>query len=132
MRPRLATRICIVAIAAYPLLLILLNDSWVFGDPFVPTIDNHIYTGYFFNLRQYLNLFPSAYFGTRLPWILVGSAVHRLAAPEPATYILRLVLWYAAAVSLFSIIRLLFADNFAALIGTLLMATHTGFLSAIG
>jgi hypothetical protein len=132
MRPRLGTRTCIVAIAAYPLLLVLLNDSWVFGDPFVPTIDDHIYTGYFFNLRQYMNLFPFAYFGSRLPWILAGAAVHALAAPEPATYALRLALWYAAAFSLFSIIRLLFADNFAALISTLLMVTHTGFLSAIG
>jgi hypothetical protein len=121
-----------MVLAAYPLLLMLVNDSWVFGNPFSGTIDDHIYTGYFFNLRQYLNAFPSAYFGTRLPWILVGSAVHALTAPEPASYILRLVLWYAAAFSLFSIIRLLFADNFAALIGTLLMVTHTGFLSAIG
>ena len=132
MRARLSTRTCIVAITAYPLLLILLNDSWVFGDPFVPTIDNHIYTGYFFNLRQYLNIFPAAYFGTRLPWILAGAAVHALAPPEPATYIVRLLLWYAAAFSLFSIIRLLFADDLAALIGTLLMVTHTDFLAAIG
>jgi hypothetical protein len=132
MKPRLGTRTCIVSIAAYPLLLILLNDSWMFGDPFVPTIDNHIYTGYFFNLRQYLNLFPSAYFGSRLPWLLAGAVVHALAPPEPATYVLRLVLWYAAAFSLFSIIRLLFADDFAALIGTLPMVTQAGFLSAIG
>jgi hypothetical protein len=51
-----------MVLAAYPLLLMLVNDSWVFGDPLSGKIDDHIYTGYFFNLRQYLNAFPSAYF----------------------------------------------------------------------
>ena len=132
MKPRLETRFCILAIVAYPLLLMLVNNSWVFGDPFAITMDDHFYTGYFFNLRQYLIVHPDVYYGTRLPWILFGYAVHALAAPELAQYILRLALCYAAAFSLFSIIRVLFADNFAALIGTLLMVTHTGFLSAIG
>ena len=75
-----------MVLTAYPLLLMLVNDSWVFGDPFSATIDDHIYTGYFFNLRQYLNAFPAVYFGTRLPWILVGSVVHALTAPEPARW----------------------------------------------
>jgi hypothetical protein len=132
MRPRLDTRICVLAIVAYPLLLILVNDSWVFGDPLSVTIDDHIYTGYFFNLQQYMNVFAGAYYGTRLPWILFGYVVHALAPPELAHYVLRLALCYGAAFSLFSIIRLLFADNFAALISTFLMITHTGFLSAIG
>jgi hypothetical protein len=132
MRPRLDTRICVLAIIVYPVLLILVNDSWVFGNPLAVTIDDHIYTGYFFNLQQYINVFPGAYFGTRLPWILLGYVVHALAPPELAHYMLRLALCYGAAFSLFAIIRLLFADNFAALIGTFLMITHTGFLSAIG
>jgi hypothetical protein len=132
MKPRLGTRFCLLAIVAYPLLLMLVNNSWVFGDPLAISIDDHFYTGYFFNMRQYLVVFPAVYYGTRLPWILFGYAVHALAAPELAHYVLRLALCYAAALSLFSIIRMLFADNFAALIATLLMVAHTGFLAAIG
>jgi len=127
----LSLRASILILISFPLLLLWINDSWVFS--WLPgTIDPFSYTGYFMDLKQHLNIFPNLYYGTRLPWLLLGWFVHAIAAPEPAAYLLRLILLYSAIFAIFTTIRALFRNNLAATITALMLAVYTPFLGAIG
>jgi hypothetical protein len=129
--PGLSLTTSILTLLGFPLALLLINDSWVFV--WLPgTIDPFFYTGYFMDLKQHLNILPGLYYGSRLPWLLLGSFIHALAAPEPASYLLRLTLLYSASFSLFATIRVLFRDNLAATITALMLAAYAPFLGAIG
>ena len=73
------------AVACFPLVLLLINDSWVFLPPGA-WIDPDVYTGYFLDRKQHLNVLADAYYGTRLPWVLLGASVHAVAPFEVAQY----------------------------------------------
>src|SRR4051794_19659330 len=70
----------LVALLALPFIVMLVNDSWTFLQP-IGTLDPWIYTGYFFNLEQHLNVFRDVYYGSRFPWILLGNSVHSVFSP---------------------------------------------------
>jgi len=123
--------VSVLIILIFPLVLVMLNDSWVF--PFMAGyLDPYYYTGYFMDLKQHLNIFPDLYYGTRLPWLLLGGLIHGLLPPEAASYTLRLTLLYAACFALFVTIRLLFQNNLAATVGAMLVAVYTPLLSSVG
>jgi len=116
----------LAAIVCFPLVVLLVNDSWAFPPP-ERWIDPYIYTGYFQDLVQHLNVFSKAYYGTRLPWILLGAAVHSALPFELAQYVLRLILFYIAAFSLFATIRMLFHNNVAATMAVFALGADTYF-----
>ena len=121
----------IAAVLCFPLILLLVNNSWVFFPP-TGMIDPYVYTGYFLDLKHRLSVFPEVYYGTRLPWILLGYSIHAIASPEVAQYMLRLILYYVSALSLFAIVRMLFVSNLAATMATFVLGTNTYFLWSIG
>jgi hypothetical protein len=125
MRPYLAVLVC------FPLALLYVNDSWVFLKP-ETWIDPFLYTGYFMELKQHLNTFPTEYYSSRLPWLLLGSFFHSLAPPAVANYLLRLSLFYTATFSLYATLRILFHNDLAATIAALALGAHAYFLWAIG
>ena len=120
----------IVALAALPLLLIALNDSWVFSA--VGWLDPWLYTGYHLHLFDLVRAYPDVYYETRIPWNVLGWAVHAVAGPKTALYILRLLLFYASTFSLFFAIDLIFRNPLAGFISACLLGTNTWFLWAIG
>jgi hypothetical protein len=122
----------VVSLVCFPILLLFINDSWVFLRP-SGFIDSYIYTGYFLDIKEHLSIFSSTYYGTRLPALLLGSVVHALAArPEIANYVLRLILYYSATFLLFVVVRMVTRNDLAAVIVALLMGSNTYFLWAIG
>jgi hypothetical protein len=122
---------CLSLLGLFPLALFWINDSWVFPTP-AGWIDPYVYTGYFFNLRQFLNVFANTYYGARLPWLLLGFLVHHVFSPVPATYVLRLVLIYASSFSLFVILYLLFNNAIGSAVAAMLLSAHSYFLWAVG
>jgi len=93
-----------VAVLLLPLLVL-----WHHDDPLYTPLwqsDPWFYLGYF---RDFVNfkreLFPNAYYGSRLSWILPGYAVHHLFSPLIANAVLHLIVHSVAALSLFSILR---------------------------
>lgn len=114
-----------------PIILLFLNDNWLFSYVLANFVDTWIYLGYFLDLEQHLNVFPKAYFGTRLPWILPGYLAHHLFSPMAATYILHLVFYYAAISSLYLILKHNFGQR-AGFLTALLIGCHFFFLEAIG
>ena len=126
------TAVYVAAILLMPLLLMAINDSWVGLMPSRTYIDPYIYTGYFLHLSDYLRDFPHAYYTGRLPWLLTGSLVNDVVPPLTATYLLRLLLMWTSALSLFVTIRILFANNLGAAIGAVLLLTCTSFIRGVG
>ncbi len=122
---------CLIPAALFPICLLLINDSWAFLTP-GNWIDPYIYTGYFFNLRQLLSVFPSYYYGTRLPWLLLGYLTHISFAPLQASYVLRLVLIYSSTFSLFLTLYLVFRNAAGAAMAALTLSAHSYFLFAVG
>src|SRR5262245_5821725 len=121
----------VAASACFPLILLLVNNSWVFIPP--SGIDPWVYTGYFLDLKHLLNAFPDAYYGSRLPWVLLGRIVHRLTpSPEVAQYTLRLILYEISTLSLFAVVHMLFENALAATLAALVLGSSTFFLWAIG
>lgn len=118
------------ALAALPLALLAINNSWVFGR--IGYTDPWIYSGYHLHPEVLFRNLPDVYYGTRMPWIALGWAVHRLWAPEVAQYVLRLALFYVATFSLFWTIDLIFRNKAAAFAAACLLGANSWFLWAIG
>ncbi|MBZ5583536.1 MAG: hypothetical protein LAQ30_15275 [Acidobacteriia bacterium] len=76
-------------------------------------------------------LFPNLYYGSRLPWILPGYVVHQLFDVTTAKYILHFAFYYAAAFSLYFLLRRATGRK-TALLGTIVFCTHSAFLRSIG
>lgn len=123
----------VAALAVLPLLLIALNDSWMYpaGGSLNP-IDPWLYSGYHLHLFELSQAYPNVYYGTRLPWTLLGWLVHKMAADPTALIILRLILFYMSTFGLFLTIDLIFDNALAALISACLFGTNSWFLIAIG
>jgi hypothetical protein len=99
-------------------------------------VDPYIYQSFFLDLRSNLLLhkesWADSYYPSRLPWLLLGNAVYSIASPETANLLLRLLLFYVAIFSLYSIVRLVTSNDLAALVAALLLGVNTYFLWAIG
>ncbi len=114
-----------------PLVLIFLNDSWIYSNILAGWIDAWIYLGHFVDLKQHLNTFAGTYYGTRLPWILPGFLAHQFFSPLLANYIFHLVFYCCSTISLFLILKHTL-DRRTALITTILMSFSFIFLLSQG
>jgi hypothetical protein len=120
----------IIALALLPFVLLLVNDSWTFVSP-AGWVDAYLYTGYMTDLKHYLGDFGPTYYGSRLPWLLYGSAIHSLFSYDTANLVLRFSLFYGGTFPLYVIMRALWQNRLAATVSALVLATHPSFLGAI-
>jgi len=114
-----------------PILLLLINNSWIFTDPFGKGIDPWVYTGYFLDFSQHSETFQGTYYGSRFGWILPGFFVYKIFPPLIANYLLHLIFFYAALISFYLVLKWTINER-AALFSSLLMGTYGHFLSAMG
>ena len=97
-------------------LVILLLDSNVFFSK-AGWLDSWYYYSYFRHLSEFKNvLFPNTYYGSRMSWILPGYLVNQVFRPLAANYILHLATYYAAAVSLYFILKTFYSRATALLV----------------
>uniref|UniRef100_Q01QP1 Glycosyltransferase RgtA/B/C/D-like domain-containing protein n=1 Tax=Solibacter usitatus (strain Ellin6076) TaxID=234267 RepID=Q01QP1_SOLUE len=119
-----------IAIIALPLLVLWHRDDALYTPPWFS--DPWFYLGYFKNLVDFKrDLFPDAYFGSRLSWILPGAAVHSLFAPVVANFILHVGVHLVASLSFFAILRRAVSER-AAFLGTLVFSLHPWLWAATG
>ncbi len=119
-----------MALILLPLVLLAFNHYWIYST--IGTLDPWIYAGYQMHPARLWSIFPTAYYGSRVPWIIFGWAVHRVADVEPALYIQALTLFYLSTLSLFYTVQRIFARPAAAFAAAALLGTNTWFLSSIG
>jgi 4-amino-4-deoxy-L-arabinose transferase-like glycosyltransferase len=118
----------ILLLLLLPLLLLLINQAWIFNRT---NVDSWVYFGYFIRLKQYLIAFPDAYYGTRLSWILPGYLAYFLFSPLVANYVLHLSFYYLAILSLYFILKPSVGRR-AAFLASASMGSYAFFLPAIG
>ena len=120
----------VAAILALPVLVL-----WHCDNPLYTPLrftDPWYYLGYFRTLLDFKrDLFPDAYFGSRLSWILPGFLVHRLFSPLPANFILHAGVHLLASLSFFAILRRIAGER-AAFLSTLLFSLNPWLWAATG
>jgi len=123
----------LLLILAVPWLILRFDTTWLFGYAMSPAgfIDPWVYFGFFLDLKQHIGTFKGAYFTTRLTWTVPGAIIYHIFSAIVATYVLHLVVFYAAAISLYLILKVTVSQR-AAILATLLMAFHSYFLWAVG
>lgn len=122
----------IIFILFLPLLLLIINPTWMWLNS---TVDTWAYYGYFLNLKEYLNYLqdsPIAYFGSRLPLILVGNLFYYLFPSSIANYALHLFFIYIALYSLYFLLYILFESHNTSVFSTVLLCCNSYFLWAMG
>src|SRR5947209_9263945 len=77
----------VLTLAALPLLLLLVNPSWLSSALF---LDPYLYFGYYLDLPGHLSAFPDHYISSRLPALLPGWAAHSLLPTAAANAVLHL------------------------------------------
>jgi hypothetical protein len=83
-----------------PLFVLAFQDNPLFTSP--ERLDSWMYLGFFRDLVAYKrNLFPNTYYGSRLPFLLPGAALHSLFGTVTAGAILHLLVHSVATLSLF-------------------------------
>jgi hypothetical protein len=122
--------VCVGLLIILPAMLLVFNRAWVFTS--TGTLDPWIYAGYQMHPTRLWHEFPTAYYGSRVPWILFGWTVHRIAGPEASLYILALTLFYVSTFSLYYAIRRTFDNAIAGFAIACLLGTNSWFLWAIG
>ena len=75
---------------------------------------------------------PHEYYGSRVPWNVLGFIVHRFFSPGTSLIVLALLLFYASAYSLLYAIYALFKNASAGFIAACALGTNSWFLLAIG
>ncbi len=118
------------ALAIFPLLLLAVNSSWAF--PPVGWLDPWIYSGYHMHFKMMWDAWPHEYYGSRVPWTVLGYIVHRFFSPGTSLIVLALLLFYASAFSLFYAVYAIFKNAAAGFIAACLLGTNCWFLLAIG
>ena len=121
----------LLVLLSFPILLLLINNSWIFTDSFGKWIDPWVYTGYFLDFSQHSQTFQGTYYGSRLGWILPGFLVYKISPPLIANYLLHLIFFYAALISFYLILKWTINER-AALFSSLFMGTYGHFLSTMG
>jgi hypothetical protein len=79
-------------------------------------IDPWIYTASFTNYRFLLETFPTAYYLTRLPWIIPGVVANELFSPVSAFFVMHGIFFFGAGLFAFLLFRR-FLGVWAALLG---------------
>ncbi len=123
----------LLLILALPWAMVRLDSAWLFAYATSSQgfIDPWVYFGFFLDLAQHLRTFKGAYFTTRITWTVPGAIVYHLFSPVVATYVLHLVLYCAATVSLYLILKATVSRR-AAFLATVLMGFHSYFLWSVG
>ncbi|HEY1493558.1 MAG TPA: hypothetical protein VGF49_03415 [Candidatus Solibacter sp.] len=113
-----------------PLLVLWHRDDALYTAPSFS--DPWFYLGYFRNLVDFKrDLYPDAYFGSRLSWILPGAVAHSLFAPVIANVILHTGVHLVASFSFFAILRRAVSER-AAFLATLIFSLHPWLWAATG
>lgn len=120
----------LLLIAAAPLLLYLINDSWTFVTP-NSWVDPFLYTSYFLDLGENIRSYGFPYYVSRLPWILFGHGAYSLLPSEAANLFLRFSLIYGAVFSTYSIVWNTWRSRASATIAALLVCTNVAVLWSI-
>jgi len=95
----------VLAIFLFPAIVLWRQDNSLFTPP--GHIDAWVYLGFFRSLVNFKrDLFPQTYYGSRLSWVLPGALAQTLFSPIAATAILNLIVFWTAAISLFTTLRL--------------------------
>jgi hypothetical protein len=117
-------------LAALPVVLLAFNRSWTFLTP-ARQIDPYIYTGFFLDFPHLLQVAPPSYYGSRIPWLLVGGGAYNLLGPDAGNIALRLLLFWAGAGLLYGVVRLLFDSRRGALVAAFALGVNPFFLAAV-
>jgi hypothetical protein len=123
----------LLVVLSLPWVVLRFDTTWLFAyaTSSFGFIDPWVYFGFFFDLTQHIRVFKGAYFTTRLTWTVPGAVVYHLFSPLTATYVLHLLLFYCATLSLYFILKITVSRQ-AALLATILMAFHSYFLWSVG
>ncbi len=92
--------------------------------------DPWFYTGYFMHLSYLVRVSGATYYLSRLPWILPGALVFKIARPEAATVILNALILAASAASLYFIVSRHYGKRPATL-ACLALATNPYFMYSV-
>jgi hypothetical protein len=88
-----------LAIFAPPALILGFQTNPMFS---APTVDPWVYLGFFRNLVNFKrDLYPSTYYGSRLSWIIPGFLVHHIFSTVVAAFVLHLLVFFTASISLY-------------------------------
>jgi hypothetical protein len=117
----------IALLVAAPLILYLINNSWTFVIP-RSWIDAFLYTSYFLELRDNIDVFGINYYTSRLPWVLFGHVTYALLPDEAANLSLRFVLVYGSMLGSYVAVWATWRAQTAATLTALLVCTNTAFL----
>jgi hypothetical protein len=93
-------------------------------------IDPWIYTGYFTHFDYLINHFGITYYGSRLPWIIPGLAVFRLANPAVAEVLLHALILSCCSTSVFWIVYWHYG-RLPALLACVALITNPYLISAV-
>jgi hypothetical protein len=136
LRPAAASRIAgslwphVAAVLLLPVIVLWHNQDALYSPPWYG--DAWFYLGYFRNLLEFKRqMFYSAYYGSRLSWILPGYLIHAVFSPVVANCILHLGVQTVATLSLFSILRVI-AGVRSAFLATLVFAVCPWLWAATG
>jgi 4-amino-4-deoxy-L-arabinose transferase-like glycosyltransferase len=114
---------------ALPWLIFVTIPDWFYTPP--GFIDSWFYLGHFLRFPQFMRGFGPSYYGSRLPWNLVGHLIHQLFPPLVANAVLHIGVSSIAVVCLYAIIRRTLSRP-TALVTSVLMGTYSYFLAAAG
>ena len=91
----------IAVLLSIPALVLSRQTNAIFPDP--TFTDTWIYLGFFKNLYDFKRyLFTETYYASRMSWILPGWLIDQLAAPQVASYLTHLSVFYLLVFSLYS------------------------------
>jgi hypothetical protein len=118
----------VLVVLGVPCIQMSFGPAWMYTPS---SIDAWVYHGYFLHLQHHAIVFNGTYYGTRLAWILPGYLAHHFFTPLIANAILRLFLYWTAAISTVFLVRRSYGER-CALITSLLLCAFGGFLASIG
>jgi 4-amino-4-deoxy-L-arabinose transferase-like glycosyltransferase len=122
----------VLLLLALPLLLVLINNNWIFNPP-SDFPDSWFYLTNFRHFFDFAPNYPSNihYFTERLTWNLLGYAFYHVFTPLVANYLLHLLVAYTAIFSLYGILLRLFGRQTALLV-SLILSAYPWFLRSVG
>jgi hypothetical protein len=123
----------ILILFTFPLLLVLINNNWIFTPIDSMPMDPWFYFTNFLHFFAYAPVFPSNshYFIERLTWNLPGYFIYHIFTPLIANYFLHLIVYYVAIFSLYGIVSIL-TNQRTGLVTALIMGSYPWFLRAVG
>lgn len=119
-------------ILSFPLIVAILDNSWLVNKQ---DIDIWFYSGYFEYFNKYWSYpspsFSDSYYGTRVPYTLVGIPFFRLLGPELGHIVLAMLLFYLIVYLMYKFL-LIVVDRHVALISITIIVSDPYFYRLIG